>query len=108
MRMVGDLIQSCCVIIGIFSAPPHLARMWCMSHLYIIPNLPWSLSAFLSCSPMHLRSAFFNENASRPKSSWGNWVITFAVHFGNSHIVFWMPIIFLSSFFMVGSKYGTA
>ena len=108
VRIVGNLMQSCCVIIGISSTPPYLASMWCMSPLYIVPSLPWSLSAFLSCSPMHLKYAFFNEKASRPKSSWGNCVITFAVYFGSPHIVFWILIIFLSSFLMVGSEYETA
>ena len=70
VRVVGDLVQSCCVILGISSAPPYFANMWCISPLYIVPSLPWSLSAFLSCSPMHRKYAFFSEKASRPKSSW--------------------------------------
>jgi hypothetical protein len=107
VRVVGNLIQSYCVILEISSAPPYLASICCISHLYIMPNLPWSLSTFLSCSPMHRRYAFFSENASSPKSLWGSWVITFTVHFGSPHIVFWMPIIFLSSFLMVGSEYET-
>ena len=60
--MVGDLIQSWCLILGIFFAPPCLASMKCVMPLYIIPSLPLSFRAFRSCSPMHLRYAFFNEN----------------------------------------------
>jgi hypothetical protein len=30
------------------------------------------------------------------------------VHFGKPHIVFWIPIIFLPNFLMVGKEYGTA
>ena len=30
------------------------------------------------------------------------------VHFGNSNIVFWIPMFFLSSFLIVGKEYGTA
>ena len=108
VRIVGDLMQSCWVILGISSAPPYFASMCCISPLYIVPSLPWSLSAFLNCSPMHRKYAFFNEKASRPNNLWGSWVITFAVHLGRPHIVFWIPIIFLSSFFIVGSEYGTA
>ena len=108
VRIVGDLTQSCCVILGICSAPPYYAKMWCINLLYIVSNLHWSLSAFLSCSPVHRKYVFFNENASRPKSSWRSWVITFAVHLGSPHIVFWILIIFLSNFLMVGSEYGTA
>ena len=69
VRMVGEFMQSYFVILGISSAPPYLANMWCISPLYIIPSLPWSLRAFRSCSPMHHRYAFFSEKASRPKSS---------------------------------------
>ena len=86
--VVGDLMQSCCFILGISFAPPYFANICWVSPLYMVPNLPWSFSAFLSCSPMHLRYAFFNENASSPNSSWGSWVITFAVHFRSPHIVF--------------------
>ena len=104
VRIVGDLTHSCCIILEIYSAPPYFANMWCINLLYIIPNLPWSLSAFLSCSPMHCKYAFFYEKVSSPKSSCNSWVITFAVHLGSPHIVFWIFIIFLSSFFMAGSE----
>ena len=61
--MVEDLIQSWCLILGIFFAPPCLANIKYVRPLYIIPSLPL-FRAFRSCSPMHLRYAFFNENAS--------------------------------------------
>ena len=89
-------------------APPCLVRICCMSPLYIVPSLPLSFRAFLSCSLIHLRYAFFSEKASSPKRSCGSCVITFAVHFGSPHIAFWIPIIFLSSFLIVGMEYGTA
>ena len=105
---VGDLMQSCDLILGMFSAPPCLESMCCISPLYIMPSLPWSFRAFLSCSPMHLRYAFFNEKASSPNSSWGSWEITLAVHLGSPHIIFWIAMIFLSSFLMVGNENGSA
>ena len=55
VRVVGDLIQSWYLILCISSAPPCLASIYCVSPLYIIPNLPGSFSAFLSCSLIHLR-----------------------------------------------------
>ena len=53
--VVGDLMQSFCFICRISAAPPYLASMWCMSPLYIVPSMSRSFSAFLSCSPMHLK-----------------------------------------------------
>ena len=35
-------------------------------------------------------------------------VMMFAVHFGSPHIVFWTPIMFLSSLLMAGREYGIA
>ena len=84
--MVGDLIQSWCLILGMFFAPPCLASMKFVRPLYIIPSLPLSFRAFRSCSPMHLRYAFFNENASIPNMSCGSWVTMFGVHLGRPHI----------------------
>ena len=55
VRVVGDLIQSWYLILGMSFAPPCLASICCMSPLYIIPSLPLSFSAFLSCSLIHLR-----------------------------------------------------
>ena len=107
VRIVGDLMQSCRVILEIYSVSPYLANICCVSPLCIVPSLPWSLSAFLSYSPMHRKYAFFNEKASRPKSSWGIWVIAFVIHLGSPHIVFWILIIFLSNFLMVGNEYRT-
>ena len=89
-------------------APPCFDVMCWIRPLYIIPNLPLSLRAFLSCSLMHLKYAFFREKASNPNRSCGSCVIAFAVHFGKPHIAFWIPMIFLSSFLMVGREYGTA
>ena len=106
--MVGDQIQSWYLILGMFFAPPYLASMKCVRPLYIIPNLPLYLRAFRSCSPMHLRYAFFNENASIPNISCGSWITMFGVHLGRPHIFFWIAIIFLSSLMMAGSEYGTA
>ena len=34
--------------------------------------------------------------------------MTFAVHFGKPHMVFWIPIIFLSNLLIDGREYGTA
>ena len=73
-----------------------------------MPSLPGSLSAFLSCSLMHLKYAFFREKASSPNRSCGSCVIIFAVHLGSPHITFWIPVIFLSNFVMAGIEYGTA
>ena len=47
--VVGDLIQSWCLILGIFSAPPYLASIKYMRPLYIIPSLPFSFRALRSC-----------------------------------------------------------
>ena len=70
--VVGDLMQSCCFILGISFDPPCLANMCWVNPLCMVHNLPWSFSAFLSCFPMYLRYAFFNENVSSPNSSWGS------------------------------------
>ena len=106
--MVGDLVQSWYLILGMFFAPPCLANMKCVRHLYIIPRLPLSFRAFQSCSPMHLNYAFFNENVSIPNMSCGSWVTMFGVHLERPHIFFWIAIIFLSCFMMAGREYGTA
>ena len=70
--MVGDLIQSWCLILGMFAAPPCLANMKWVRPLYIIPSLALSFRAFQSCSPIHLRYAFFNEKASIPNMLCGS------------------------------------
>ena len=57
---------------------------------------------------MHLRYAFFNENASIPNMSCGSWVTMFGVHLERPHIFFRIAIIFLSSFLMAGREYGIA
>ena len=57
--MVQDLIQSWYLILGMFSAPSCLANIKYVRPLYIIPSLPLSFRAFQSCSPMHLKYAFF-------------------------------------------------
>ena len=106
--MVGDQVQSWYLILSMLSAPPCLASMKRVRPLYIIPSLPLSFRAFRSCFPMHLRYAFFNENASIPNMSCGSWVTIFSVHLGRPHIFFWIAIIFLSSFMMAGNKYGIA
>ena len=71
-----------------FSAPPCLASMKCVMPLYNIPSLSLSFRAFQSCSPMHLRYAFFNENASIPNMLCGSWITMFGVHLGRLHIFF--------------------
>ena len=48
--MVGDLIQSWYLILGMFSSPPCLASIKCVKPLYIIPTLPLSFRVFQSCS----------------------------------------------------------
>jgi hypothetical protein len=108
VRVVGDLVQSWYLIICMSSAPPYLASMCCMSLLYIVPNLHGSFNAFLSCSLIHLKYAFFSEKASNPNRSCGSWVIIFAVHLGRLQIAFWIPKIVVSNFLMVGSEYGIA
>ena len=105
---MGDRIQSWYLILGMFSAPSCLANIKCVRTLYIIPNLLLSFRAFRSCSPMHLKYAFFNENASIPHMSCGSWVTIFGVHLDRPHIFFWIAIIFLSSFMIVGREYGNA
>ena len=55
VRVVGDRMQSCDFILGMSWAPPCLDRICYVSPLYIIPNLPLSFRAFLSCSLIHLR-----------------------------------------------------
>ena len=63
-----------------FSAPSCLANIKCVRPLYIIRSLTLSFRAFQSCSPMHLKYAFFNENASIPNMSCGSCVTIFGVH----------------------------
>ena len=104
---MGDLIQSWYLILGIFSAPPYLASKKCMRPLYIIPSLPLSFRAVRSCSPIHLKYAFFSEKALIPNMSCGSCVTTFGVHLGRPQIFFWIAIIFLSSFLIAGKEYGT-
>jgi hypothetical protein len=108
VRIVGDLIQFWYLILCMSSAPPYLANMCCMSLLYIVPRLPGSFNAFLSCSLIHLKYTFSSKKAYSPNKSCGSWVIIFAVHLDRPHIAFWIPIIFLFNVLMVGSEYGTA
>ena len=98
--MVDDLIQSWCLILGIFSAPPYLASIKYVRPLYIIPSLPLSF--------IHLKYAFFSENASIPNMLCGSCVTIFGVHLERPQIFFWIAIIFLSSFMMAGKEYDTA
>ena len=104
--VVRDLKQSWYLILGMFSAPSCLTDIKCVSPLYIISSLPLSFKAFVSCSPMHLKYAFFNENASIPNMLCGSWVTIFDVYLNGPHIFFWIAIIFLSSFMMAGKEYG--
>ena len=100
-------MQSWCLILGMFFAPSCLANIKCVRPLFIILSLHLSFKALRICSSMHLKYAFFNENASMPNMSCGSWVTIFGVHLGRPHIFFWIAIIFLSSFMMVGKEYGT-
>ena len=106
--MVDDLIQYWCLILGIFFAPPCLANIKYMRPLYIIPTLPLSFKALRNCSPLHLKYAFFSENASIPNMSCGSCVIIFDMHLGRLQIFFWIAIIFLSILMMAGKEYGIA
>jgi hypothetical protein len=54
------------------SAPPCFVKMWLVRPWYIFPGLPRSFSAFLNCSPMHVRYVVLSEKALNPKSSCGN------------------------------------
>ena len=63
-HVIGDLVQSWGEMCGRFCAPPCLASMCCINPLYIFPSLPLSLRAFMSCSPIHVMYAFFNEKTS--------------------------------------------
>lgn len=54
-----------------------------------------------------LLSDFCSENASIPYISWGNYVIVLDMQLGRLHMVLCNAIIFLSSFFLHGTEYGT-
>ena len=86
--MVGYLIQSWCLILGMFSAPSCLANIKYVRPLYIISSLPLSFRAFQSCSLMHLRYVFFNENASIPNMSCRSWITIFSMLLGRPQIFF--------------------
>ena len=58
VRVVGNVIQSWYFILGLSLAPPCFDSICCISHLYIIYNMPLSLRAFISCSLIYLRYAF--------------------------------------------------
>ena len=92
--MIGDLIKSCCLILGMFSIPPCFTSIKSMRPLYIIPSLLLSFKALCSYSPMHLKYAFFNENVSLSNMSYGSWVTILGVHFGRPHIFFWIVMIY--------------
>ena len=106
--VVSDLIQSWCLILGIFSTPPCLASIKCVSSLYIILSLPLSFRALQSCLRIHLKYAFFSENASILNMSCGSCVTMFGVHLEKPQIFFWIAIIFLSSLMMASKEYGIA
>ena len=108
VRVIGDLIQSWRDMRGRLSDPPCLASMYLVIPLYIFPSLPLSLKALISCSPIHVRYAFFREKTSVPSISCGSCVTTLDMHFGSPHIVLCRAIILLSSFLMARSEYGTA
>ena len=86
--LIGDLVQSYGEIRVMFCAPPCLTSMCCINPLYILLGLPLSLIAFMSCSPIHVMYAFFNERTYVPNISCGNCVTTFDIHFGRLHMYY--------------------
>jgi hypothetical protein len=62
--------------------------MWLVRPWYIFPSLPGSFSAFLSCSPMHVRYAVFSEKTLLPNSSCGNCVVMLGMLLGRPHMAF--------------------
>ena len=92
--VVGNLIQSWCLILGIFSAPLYLASIKCMSRLYITPSLPLSFRALQSYLPIHLKYAFFSENASIPNISCGNCLLCLGYIWGGHIFSFGLQLSF--------------
>ena len=105
--VIGDLVQFWDDMRVKFWAPPCLASMCCINPLYIPPSLPLSFRAFMSCSPMHIMYAFFNEKTYIPNILCGSCVTALDIHFGRPHMDLCNAIIFLSSFLMARRKYGT-
>ena len=93
---------------GRLSDPPYLANMYLVITLYIFPSHPLSLRAFISCSPTHVRYAFFSEKAYVPNISYDSCITSLDMHFGTPYIVLCRAIIFLYSFLVAGSEYKTA
>ena len=56
---------------------------------------------------MHLKYAFFSENASIPNMSCRSWITIFEMHLERPQIFFWIAIIFLSSLMIADKEYGT-
>ena len=106
--VIGDLMQSWRDMRGRFSDPPCLAGIYLVNPLHIFSNIHLSLRALISCSPIHVRYVFFNEKTYVPNISRGSYVTALDIHFGSPHIVLCRVIIFLSSFLMARSEYGTA
>ena len=107
VRIIGDIIQSWRDMRGRLNDPPCLANMCLVNPLYIFPSLLLSLRAVISCSPMHLRYAFFSEKNYMLNISCGSCVTALDKHFGSPYIVLCRAIILLSSFLMAGSEHGT-
>ena len=57
---------------------------------------------------MHMKYAFFIENASVLHMSCGSWVTICAMHFDTPHILFSMAINYVAYFLIVGQEYGIA
>ena len=74
----------------------------------MLPKIPGSFRASLSCSPIHLRYACIREKALSPNRLWGSWVVTLGALLGNPQIDFCSRINNLSSLCMVGREKGTA
>ena len=73
----------------------------------MVPNLPGSFRALRNCLLIQIRYSVFSECAASPYCSCGSFVVIFGVLFGNLHMAFWRPIIFLSNLVMVSMEYGT-
>ena len=84
--VIGDRMQSWGDKRVKFCAPPCFASMCCIKSLYILPSVPLSFRALMSCSSMHVIYAFYNEKTYVPNILCGNCVTAFDIHFGKPHI----------------------
>ena len=54
VRAMGERAHACCFSLGKWWDPPYFAAMCLVNPWYIVPSCPGSLSAWISCCPMHL------------------------------------------------------